>query len=148
LNSCEENLLGTLENNFDSNNDSVPDSVGLRYDYPILKNAGNELYLDRDTDGVTNYRELKEGSNFKIPNHQTPTFKKMEYTTTKASESDKYSCYDYKVLNVPTVNGMNRITVYALEGTQYVSQKLELKTVDKNIYPEGGFIIESSEFDP
>lgn len=148
LNSCEEILLGTLPNNFDSNNDSVPDSVGLRFDYPIIKNAGNELYLDRDSDSTNNYRELKEGTNFKVPNDQIPNLKKMSYTTVKVSEDANYSCYDYQILNMPTIGGMNRITVYALEGTQYISQKLELKTVDKNINPNNGAIIESTEFGP
>lgn len=132
LNDCEEALLGSDIVNFDTNNDYLPDGLAFRYGLSLLPNA-HDLYLDPDSDGVSNYNEIKNGTPLQVRNSAIPNLLYGQLTLNKDSETDVQSCYSFNAAQVPMIGENNKMTVYLIENTSVVNENRILKKAEGRV---------------
>ncbi len=146
LNDCEEKLLGSDIEDFDSNSDSVPDYLAVRYGMPFLKGSGNILDIDSDLDSLTNRQELERQSPLFFNNSQIPGLELMSVAATQEVRSPLETCYNYRVTNMPISKTENQVRVYAIEDSLTVTNKKILRTAVK-IFGPGAMSIRADEFE-
>jgi hypothetical protein len=104
LNDCEEHLLHTNEQDFDTDGDGLPDIMEIKYGMNPLD--VNDAQQDADNDGYTNYREIQRNS---------PVFESSTEVTEKFATSTEIvsynttetPCHTVFAKDIPIVNVSN-----------------------------------------
>ncbi len=116
LNDCEELLLGSKRDDPDTNLDNIPDGLGLRAGIEIVK-ASNASTSDRDSDGLTDYQEVKYVTPVSVNNINIsmPKFKTVQYNLQMTSHNVNQDCYHLDISNMIFMTDHDKLRFYILE---------------------------------
>ena len=145
LNDCEELILGSMPDLFDSNGDGIPDFMSLKAHLPFL--PGSKLTsTDADSDGLNNYSEVKIGAPLFASNDRLLSFKPMTYEMRRlpSSEGDE-DCYHVQINDITAMGPDNRIRVYLVENTSVIDDKKFLRIAEGQFYGIGDYLRFSNE---
>lgn len=148
LNDCEEALLGSDYRLFDTNLDYVPDGFAFSRGVEFLKGS-NDLLLDPDQDGVTNYYELKYNTPVNTRNSSVPGIENLTLTMNKTSEDASQTCYHFNIdhlVTMGTLSTANHIRVYELESTSIIGTKRIMRRADKSTVIFGNLQFSTADF--
>ena len=159
---CEEDFLGTDLNTPDTSGDGIPDRLKLIMGLDPLVNDGTR---DDDFDGISNFDEVRGGTNPQIPDDQVYRSERILYDIDDrglgevqrigSSSTDERRCYDYDIqrialapTSIPWERGRNRIKIYAQDrltemggaGGVYKVACFEALYDGHTKYPEDGVI--------
>lgn len=129
LSDCEEILIGTDHNNWDSDGDTIPDHLEVFKGLNPLKSDGN---LDSDKDGISNLSELIANT----PIRESNSFGNIESLNIKYEKKitvfNNLHCQEINISNIPiyTTNFTQKLKFYVFEKIQ---GKTELKIFDYEI---------------
>lgn len=143
LNDCEEKLLGSSLQDFDSNQDYVPDGMAFRMG--INMTGSSNLNLDPDFDGLTNYMELKYNTPLFVNNIDVPGLKMLQLNSTRISSDPTQDCYRMTINNIMAGTKTDQIKMYLLENTQALNQKRVLRISTINMIG-GAISAQDSDF--
>jgi len=133
LNDCEEKLLGSNLDDFDSNSDYIPDDLSFRVNMS-MSDATDVSHIDPDFDGLSDYQELKLNSPMRYPNSGVPGLTLLRVMGQKISSDSQKDCYSYSVTNLVTLSHLDRIRIYLLENTKAFSERKVMRVVTKQVY--------------
>lgn len=122
LNDCEEMLLKSIRDYFDSNADGIPDLYSMKNRIPFIQGV-NFLFADADSDNVDNYLELKLGTSPVVSNQRFPSFIKRTHDIIQIDKGVSEPCYHATVYNVATLGNENIIDFYVIENTSVILNK-------------------------
>ncbi|MCC6277854.1 MAG: VWA domain-containing protein [Oligoflexia bacterium] len=150
LNQCEEILLRSEPDMFDTNEDGIPDRLALVQGLPI-GGPPSVAFEDPDIDGVSSYYELKFNSPAMGPNgmlHQS--FKQMDTQLVRISpENDTQTCLQADIFNVATLPLLdqrpNEVQIFLIENASVSGSRSVLRTTTKP-YSGGGVKFEPADF--
>lgn len=137
LNDCEERLLGSDPQNFDSNGDYIPDDMAFRFNVALI-GPSNVTTLDPDNDGVSNYQELKLNTPLYYDNRQVPGLQMMSLVGQKVSSNLTQDCFNYNATNITTRSNNDLIRIYLLQDTQALSPHPIMRVA--NLRAQGGAV--------
>ncbi len=117
LNDCEEKVLGTNSNNFDSDGDGIPDYLEVRYGLEPATSDGQDAILDPDSDGLTNIQEIRSNTPLYETNDSAITKMAIGYDNSRRVNITNAECYDYTITNIPIADSSsgNLIRIYFME---------------------------------
>ncbi|MGE3683401.1 MAG: hypothetical protein AB7G93_16885 [Bdellovibrionales bacterium] len=138
LNDCEEALLSSDPINFDTNGDYLPDDLAFRYGLSTLAGA-QDLYLDPDQDGMSNYAEIKAGTPLRVMNSSIAGLLRAGVTIRKTMETDDQACYAMSAGDIPMLGKGNKLAVYFIQNTNIVNEnrimrKAEVRASGGSVY--------------
>ncbi|HLE13026.1 MAG: hypothetical protein A2504_17575 [Bdellovibrionales bacterium RIFOXYD12_FULL_39_22] len=136
LNNCEEvAVLESSSDDFDTNDDWIPDSLAFRLGgIAYTAGIGNSgALLDPDFDGTSNYNELKLNTPANFNNDRINHLKTPKYLLTKTSDNRLQSCFNLKVTGIPAVGETNRLKVYLLEKSSIIDDARYFRTSSKSV---------------
>jgi hypothetical protein len=134
LNSCEEQLvLKSDPINFDSNNDWIPDGFALHKKLAFIAGE-DETNLDPDTDGVSNYNELKGGTPLNFSNAALLRFNPFRYKLQVSSDTEQKTCYKLSIDNISMIESTQKFRLHVIESAAIVETKRYLRSVDVTLH--------------
>ncbi|GEM_PF-1847948 len=141
LNDCEEHaVLDSKYDNFDSNEDWVPDELAYSFGgISYIQNIGDSgKLLDSDFDGMNNYTELKMNTPWNINNNYILDLEFSTYVLKMTTDTSKKTCFNLNVDKIPFVStrsdgghGQNLIRVYVVEKTGIIDDRRYLRIAEK-----------------
>ena len=135
LSDCEEKLVGSRKELFDSNHDDLPDDLALRFNLGLEPTDPQDAHDNRDSDSRDNYYEIKHDLPINFNNEKLYNLVSQTYELTSLGKNNGRSCYQMKVRDFKEVNTINKqtiIKVYIKEKT-LLSERLYLRTSEKVI---------------
>lgn len=146
LNKCEERLLGTYDDKYDTDGDMLSDKIEIRFGMnpkdPI------DAFQDPDSDGYTNYEEVKRNT----PIHESETEQVSLYALNYET-FESQNCFDFTISNIPVVgvsNG-NSVRINLIEqvlpvgGTSaHFAMRDYVKTVPRTVMDKTVFVMDYS----
>lgn len=145
LNNCEERLLGSRFDDFDSNLDYVPDQFSWVNKVGFVAGV-KDILSDPDGDNVTNYFELK----YNMPTQYANSFIKvvpMQYGAQIVSDNSVQTCYQINIGRLSTMSPRDMIRVYIMEARGAVGTNKQMRVAQKRI-SGGNLILSNSDFTP
>lgn len=122
LNDCEEKLLGTRPDYFDTDGDGIPDVLETRF---LLNSVSdqNDMVVDSDGDGISNLNEVKMNTP-PDEHNRSGILNTIQITYDTFTLDQEEKCFDYKISNIPIVNSSNdnRLKLYFIERDHSKSQ--------------------------
>jgi hypothetical protein len=98
---CEEIFLGTQRASFDSDNDSIPDTLEVYFDgNPRSANATQDRFADDDADGGGNADELRWHTDPKVDDVAYRAKFAYRYAQEQLPLTGEAACYDFDVKNI------------------------------------------------
>ncbi len=136
LNNCEEiAVLESRTDNFDSNNDWIPDELAFRFGgisyLPGIVETGR--LLDSDSDGIDNYTELKLNTPWNFNNNDIAHLKTPTYNLSIVNDEIIRTCYKFKATGIPSVGEENTIKVYIVEKSSIIDDRRFIRTAEKQV---------------
>ena len=131
LTNCEEIILGSEIDSFDSNSDSLLDDIALRFDLSLNQHATNEARIDLDWDGEDNYTEIKFNTPYNFNNNNLYNLQKQKYELKLLDENDEQSCYQLKVDNLVELQEQSLFRIYVVERTSIINSKQIIRIAEK-----------------
>jgi hypothetical protein len=144
LNDCEEKMLGTNYKNPDTNGDYLPDWMAFVNQVQMI--GTSDLYTDPDSDGSTNYQELKQDTPVSVPNSQVPGLIKLSYTGRMVSSDAVQDCYSYKLNYIPFHSTNDKIRIFLIENRRSLNEKIIVRAAEKQINAYGIVDMQDSDF--
>ena len=135
LSDCEEKLLGSRKELFDSNHDDLPDDLALRFNLGLEPTDPQDAHDNRDADSRDNYYEIKHDLPISFNNDKLFNLVSQTYELTSLGKHNGRSCYRLQVRDFKEVNTINKqtiIKVYIKEKT-LLSERLYLRTSEKAV---------------
>lgn len=134
LNDCEERLLGSQPNLFDSGSQGLPDSIAFRNGLSLTN--GGALYLDPDADRVTTYMEIKKGLPPLTPNSQLLPAPLIDVGVSLLGTSSGFSEYRLDFRQLPYLRPDDQMILFWIEETPNIVSRRILRTfeIHKNGY--------------
>jgi hypothetical protein len=133
LNDCEERLLQTEEQKFDSDGDMLPDKLELRFG--MNPNDPSDVFQDADNDGLTNMDEVKMNTPIMETNSEQTNLYALKNQITQVVGS----CRNFRISNIPVlpVSNGNSVRFYLIEKVQtspsYFKLRDYVKTIERAI---------------
>jgi len=136
LNDCEERIiLKSKMENFDSNEDWIPDGLAFRGSLAFVEGTSQEAFLDPDWDTVDNYMEIKTNTPIRYDNRKIYGLKPYKYKIETVSDDHAQSCFHLKVEQIPIGSENDIIRVYLLENTSVINNRRFMRTAEKHVTP-------------
>lgn len=132
LNDCEEKLLGSNREDFDSNSDYIPDDLSFRVNMS-MSDMTDVSHIDPDFDGYSDYQELKLNTPMRFQNSSVPGLKMLHVVGRKISSDSSQDCYAYDVSNLVTLTMFDNIRIYLLENTKAFAERKVMRVVTKQL---------------
>lgn len=129
LNNCEEQRLGADRRDPDYNRDYIPDGLAMKWGINVV-DASNAASLDPDSDGVSNYNELKYNSPIDFRNSLVPQLRLTSYTGRQLSTNVQQDCYHYDVHNMVFLSPTDRFRVYVIENTRATNERRVIRRAE------------------
>lgn len=130
LNDCEETLLTSDFEDFDSNGDWIPDFRAFADGLSFIEGT-LEADNDRDYDGANNYQEVKVHTPVDIPNSLIRKLRVYQYRLNNVSSDNNRDCFELTVNDILVLGDDNEIEVVELESTSVISNKKYIRKVKK-----------------
>ena len=130
LNFCEENFLGSFIDNFDSNDDFIPDGFAFSQGIDFLPGAVSRD-LDLDLDGVTNFFELKRFTPPRFPNGSVPGLRQAVYSVEVVSDNADQTCYKLDIRDAPVLRNDDLFRLMVIEGANVISTQRTIRIAEK-----------------
>jgi hypothetical protein len=148
LNNCEETLLNSKYDDFDSNQDGVPDEFEWVNKVSFVA-ATNNLQSNPMNDGLSNYFKLKGGYPIQSSSTSLKDFIPMSYSLAIAPNGDSptQTCYQVAVKNLATLADQNTIRVYAMETRGATGSVRHMRVAQKNV-SNGVLTLNDGDFSP
>ena len=137
LNDCEERVIIKSEHdNFDSNEDWIPDYLAFRHEMMATGNS-HEAWFDADKDSFSNYSELKVNTPIFYNNDDIDHLKGKEqlYQLEVETDSMEQTCYHMDVEQILSLTKSDLIRVYILESTSIIDNKRFMRMAEKRVDP-------------
>ena len=137
LNDCEEKVLGSDPNNFDSDGDGVIDYLEVRNGLEPSTSDGQDAILDSDVDGLTNIEEIKANTPLYETNDHSISGLAVKYDNGRRLDITTAECYDYIISNIPIADSSsgNLIRVYFIERNAINLTNKYMHVYDINVLP-------------
>lgn len=132
LNDCEETLLGSDSNNFDTNSDYIPDHLAFISQISITE-VSNAAYLDPDNDGYNDYQELKMNTPLRVNNSSVNGMKVLSYHADLVSQSIHQDCYNISISGMAYDTQDDKIRAYVMENTKTLTEKRIMRRAEKSL---------------
>jgi hypothetical protein len=132
LSNCSEKILGAKWDDFDSNEDWIPELLAFNSNIGFLPGT-IDVNLDSDKDGIRTYDEVKEFTPPNFDNNHLLDMPRYNYSLVKVSQDDVQDCYKLRVDGISTTSETDGIRIYLLEGSSVIETKKNLRTANKNI---------------
>lgn len=130
LNNCEEQVvLKSKIDSFDSNEDWMPDFLGLRNNIAFVAGS-QEVQLDPDGDKTSNYNEVKLGTPIKFANDRLMGFKPFKYDLNVVSDDAEHTCYSLEINDIKMLQDVEKFRLFLLENTAIIDTKRFMRTLD------------------
>ncbi len=139
LTDCEEQLIGTEPDSFDSNNDYIPDDIAFRNKLAAAQGSISESLENMDLDSLTNYDEIKYNTPYNFHNDDIINLKTLEYRLKTVSDSSLKTCYHLDIGNFAEVTNTSLMRIYIMEETLLSYNKKFLRTAEKAV-PQGATV--------
>ena len=133
LNDCEESLIGSKRDSWDSNNTWIPDYLAFMNGISFLPGSPFNPFADPDNDGVNNYAEIKGNSPMLYDNSKILGLKTYKYVLEQTSVDTQADCYHLSVSNVATASPNDRIRIWIMEGTAIIDDKRYMRVGEKKM---------------
>ncbi len=135
LNDCEEWILRSLRDEFDSNGDLIPDYLSFKN--RLAFTAGNAIPSgDPDSDQVSNYVEIKSGMPIYVSNSAIPEHRPIKVSLTKVGTEADTDCYSLSAKDIATLGWDNLIRIYLVENASVVENRSVLRVAEGRL--QGG----------
>ncbi len=129
LNNCEEARIGSDRRDPDYNRDYIPDGLAVKWGINVI-DPSNATSLDPDSDGVSNYAEVKYNSPIDFRNNQVPNLRLTRYTGRMVSTSVSQDCYHYNVDDMVFLTPTDRFRVYIIENTRATNERRVIRRAE------------------
>lgn len=140
LNDCEERVLGTDFESFDSNSDFIPDRLGFIKGVKI-KEEEDTSQADPDLDGNVNFNEIRLGTPIWVDNNAVVGLKAYKYKlVAKPSDNEYVACYSITIENVSVIGNGNLLRMYMIESPQLLGDRKRLRIAEKRAESEVGTV--------
>lgn len=145
LNDYEESVLGSNRNDFDSNQDWVPDQFEFVSLVSFLSGT-NSLSADPENDGITDYFKLKENLPINYPASQIHGVNPLNYTLTQVSDNTSQTCFQVNVQQLATMSSTDVVRAYVMEARGSVGSSRKMRVAQK--ITNGSLVLTDSDFTP
>jgi hypothetical protein len=134
LNDCEERVvLKSKSDNFDSNDDWIPDNLAFKTSLAFVEGTIGDASLDPDWDDMSNYDEVKKNTPLRYDNNKIYGLKPYKYNLKVIEDNNIQTCYNLEVIGISVGTEHDIIRVYIVENTSIIKNKRFMRTADKEI---------------
>jgi hypothetical protein len=138
LNQCEENLLGTSDKKYDSNDDGIMDGLAFRFGLDLVKAISGtsrpQSEVDSDNDKVSNFDEVKFNTPVDFENDSIKGLKPYIYTKflkPPTSDNPYKRCYHLEVDDISVVSPNDELEIHFVQKEANGAGRLFYKRVRK-----------------
>ena len=146
LNNCEENLLGSKSNDFDSNQDWVPDQFEWISQVSFVAGSNSLLAMPMN-DGMTNYQKMKQNLPVNVPVSSLSGYIPMSYQISQVSDNPSQTCFQVQVQNIASITGANSIRAYIMESRGATGNVRHMRVAQKQL-SNGQLQLSDGDFSP
>lgn len=141
LNNCEESIVMKSKlDNFDSNQNWMPDNLSFRSNLSFIEGTHGDASLDPDWDDESNYNEIKTNTPIRYDNNKIYGLKPYRYNLTVVSDDHAQTCFELEVKGISLGTTRDLIRVYIMENTTMVKNKRFMRSAQKYVDPEESVI--------
>ncbi len=134
LNDCEERVvLKSKSDNFDSNDDWIPDNLAFKTSLAFVEGTKGDASLDPDWDNESNYDEVKKNTPLRYDNQKIYGLKPYKYNLKVVSDNNIQTCFNLEVKGISVGTPNDIIRVYIVENTSIIKNKRFMRTAEKKI---------------
>ena len=132
LNDCEEKLLKSRSDLFSTNGSWVPDLLSLLSGMNLVGDP-NEMEMDWDWDGLSNYQEIKTGMPLLIQNSKINGLQYQKYNLQLTLQDKSKECYHLDVSNIIVLSPNDLMRLYVMDGSVALDNRKIIRVVDHRL---------------